>query len=224
MVSLSFAFLILDKIVIFTFHAMYACWIELRFFLCFSKDTWGSRSGRALECCMDKDYCNRNLRPTIPPLVTSGSLSWKVYHSKVSLALKQTHLGEGWVGDAHCHLKLLLTTVCCRRGNGSCCSVEVMGWGGRDCRLGLFSHSIMKRTASPQGLLEFLASGRIWGTCPSVTPRQSKTHTHAQTHKFVLFLSLLKILPILLLQIHQIHFLRNANIINPNLLCIIVQL
>ncbi|XP_008422472.1 bone morphogenetic protein receptor, type IBb [Poecilia reticulata] len=35
------------------------------------RDTWGARSWRVLECCTDHDYCNVNLRPTLPPLVTS---------------------------------------------------------------------------------------------------------------------------------------------------------
>ncbi|XP_054613443.1 bone morphogenetic protein receptor, type IBb isoform X2 [Dunckerocampus dactyliophorus] len=35
------------------------------------RDTWNSRSKRALECCMDEDYCNRNLHPTLRPLQTS---------------------------------------------------------------------------------------------------------------------------------------------------------
>lgn len=43
-------------------------------------------------------------------------------------------------------------------------------WNGA-CRFGLFSHPLMKRTASPQGLLEFLASGRMWDICPSVMPQ-----------------------------------------------------
>lgn len=32
------------------------------------------RSRRALECCTDQDYCNQNLHPTLPPLVSSGEL------------------------------------------------------------------------------------------------------------------------------------------------------
>lgn len=41
----------------------------------------------------------------------------------------------------------------------------------------LFSHPLMKRTASPRGLLEFLALGRMWDICPSVTLQQTHTHT-----------------------------------------------
>ncbi|XP_008324100.1 bone morphogenetic protein receptor type-1B-like [Cynoglossus semilaevis] len=36
------------------------------------RDTGKARSRRALECCTDQDYCNRDLHPTLPPLVTSG--------------------------------------------------------------------------------------------------------------------------------------------------------
>ncbi|XP_032426511.1 bone morphogenetic protein receptor, type IBb [Xiphophorus hellerii] len=35
------------------------------------KDTLSARSQRALQCCDDHDYCNRKLRPTLPPLITS---------------------------------------------------------------------------------------------------------------------------------------------------------
>ncbi|TWW66088.1 Bone morphogenetic protein receptor type-1B [Takifugu flavidus] len=38
------------------------------------RDTWNVRSRRALECCTDQDYCNQNLHPTLPPLVSSGEL------------------------------------------------------------------------------------------------------------------------------------------------------
>ena len=52
------------------------------------------------------------------------------------------------------------------------------GRWNRACSLGLFSHPLMKRTASPRGLLEFLASGRMRDICPSVTPQHTNTHTH----------------------------------------------
>uniref|UniRef100_A0A8C4H034 Serine/threonine-protein kinase receptor n=1 Tax=Dicentrarchus labrax TaxID=13489 RepID=A0A8C4H034_DICLA len=39
------------------------------------RDTWNARSRRALECCTDQDYCNRDLHPTLPPLVTSGKIN-----------------------------------------------------------------------------------------------------------------------------------------------------
>ncbi|KAM4532993.1 bone morphogenetic protein receptor type-1B-like [Fundulus diaphanus] len=35
------------------------------------RDTQNARSRRAIECCKDHDYCNRNLSPMLPPLVTS---------------------------------------------------------------------------------------------------------------------------------------------------------
>ncbi|XP_019742643.1 bone morphogenetic protein receptor, type IBb [Hippocampus comes] len=35
------------------------------------RDTANARFRRALECCTDRDYCNRNLHPTLPPLRTS---------------------------------------------------------------------------------------------------------------------------------------------------------
>uniref|UniRef100_A0A3P9CSR7 receptor protein serine/threonine kinase n=1 Tax=Maylandia zebra TaxID=106582 RepID=A0A3P9CSR7_9CICH len=45
------------------------------------RDTWNARSRRALECCTDQDFCNRDLRPTLPPLMTSN------YHSIQYMAL-----------------------------------------------------------------------------------------------------------------------------------------
>ncbi|KAM4532204.1 bone morphogenetic protein receptor type-1B-like [Fundulus diaphanus] len=82
------------------------------------RDTQNARSRRAIECCKDHDYCNRNLSPMLPPLVTSGSLSCtvKLSHSEVRVAVKRSHSGQRWVGDGHCQFKLLLTTVCCWRG------------------------------------------------------------------------------------------------------------
>ncbi|KAA8584594.1 hypothetical protein FQN60_008379 [Etheostoma spectabile] len=35
------------------------------------RDTGNARLRRAIECCTDLDYCNRDLHPTIPPLVPS---------------------------------------------------------------------------------------------------------------------------------------------------------
>uniref|UniRef100_A0A3Q2UN97 Activin types I and II receptor domain-containing protein n=1 Tax=Fundulus heteroclitus TaxID=8078 RepID=A0A3Q2UN97_FUNHE len=82
------------------------------------RDTQNARSRRAIECCKDHDYCNRNLNPMLPPLVTSGSLSYtvKLSHSEVRVAVKRSHSGPRWVGDGHWQFKLLLTTVCCWRG------------------------------------------------------------------------------------------------------------
>ena len=55
------------------------------------------------------------------------------------------------------------------------------GRWNRACSLGLFSHPLMKRTASPRGLLEFLASGRMRDICPSVTPQHTNTNTHSHS-------------------------------------------
>jgi len=76
------------------------------------------------------------------------------------------------------------------------------GRWNRACRLGLFSHPLMKRTASPQGLLEFLASVRMWDICPSVTLQHTNTHTHA--HSF--FLSLSLSLPVFLCHTSTHHY------------------
>lgn len=38
------------------------------FSLVVSQDSGSPRQRRSLECCMDQDYCNKNLHPTLPPL------------------------------------------------------------------------------------------------------------------------------------------------------------
>lgn len=40
------------------------------FFFFALQDTGNSRLRRALECCTDQDYCNRDLHPTLPPINT----------------------------------------------------------------------------------------------------------------------------------------------------------
>lgn len=82
---------------------------------------------RALECCTDQDYCNRNLQPTLPPLVSSGKVT-----------RTQVHHG-----------------------------------------LGLFTHPLMKRTAAPQGLLEFPASGTGCQISVHLLLRNTHMNVHA---------------------------------------------
>lgn len=52
------------------------------FFSFVLKDSWSARSWRNLECCTNRDYCNRDLHPTLPPLVTSGSFIHILSNSK----------------------------------------------------------------------------------------------------------------------------------------------
>lgn len=43
---------------------------QITFFFFALQDTGNSRLRRALECCTDQDYCNRDLHPTLPPINT----------------------------------------------------------------------------------------------------------------------------------------------------------
>uniref|UniRef100_A0A8D3D8B8 Activin types I and II receptor domain-containing protein n=1 Tax=Scophthalmus maximus TaxID=52904 RepID=A0A8D3D8B8_SCOMX len=56
------------------------------------RDTGKARSRRALECCTDQDYCNRDLHPTLPPLMTSGETHTHT-HTHTD---RHTHLFTRW--------------------------------------------------------------------------------------------------------------------------------
>ncbi|XP_013859170.1 bone morphogenetic protein receptor, type IBb [Austrofundulus limnaeus] len=51
------------------------------------RDTWTARLRRVLECCTDQDYCNRNLHPTIPPLVTSEYVDSSIQYIALFISL-----------------------------------------------------------------------------------------------------------------------------------------
>uniref|UniRef100_H3CUH8 Serine/threonine-protein kinase receptor n=2 Tax=Tetraodon nigroviridis TaxID=99883 RepID=H3CUH8_TETNG len=51
------------------------------------RDTWNARSRRALECCTDQDYCNRNLHPTLPPLVSSDFGDSSIQYMALSISI-----------------------------------------------------------------------------------------------------------------------------------------
>ncbi|TRY98304.1 hypothetical protein DNTS_032803 [Danionella cerebrum] len=44
------------------------------------KDTANSKQRRALECCTDQDFCNRDLHPTLPPLRTPSYVVGDIHH------------------------------------------------------------------------------------------------------------------------------------------------
>ncbi|KAG7481503.1 hypothetical protein MATL_G00067390 [Megalops atlanticus] len=44
------------------------------------RDTGSSRQRRALECCTDQDYCNRDLHPTLPPQKTTNYVDENIHH------------------------------------------------------------------------------------------------------------------------------------------------
>ncbi|XP_016104910.1 bone morphogenetic protein receptor type-1B-like [Sinocyclocheilus grahami] len=44
------------------------------------RDTGNSKQRRALECCTDQDYCNRDLHPTLPPLRTPSYVVGDIHH------------------------------------------------------------------------------------------------------------------------------------------------
>ncbi|XP_034565357.1 bone morphogenetic protein receptor, type IBb isoform X2 [Notolabrus celidotus] len=51
------------------------------------RDTWNARSRRALECCTDQDYCNRDLHPTLPPLVTSDYVDSSIQYMALFISI-----------------------------------------------------------------------------------------------------------------------------------------
>uniref|UniRef100_A0A3P9HA98 receptor protein serine/threonine kinase n=1 Tax=Oryzias latipes TaxID=8090 RepID=A0A3P9HA98_ORYLA len=44
------------------------------------RDSWSARLWRKLECCTNRDYCNRDLHPTLPPLVTSEFMNSSIQY------------------------------------------------------------------------------------------------------------------------------------------------
>ncbi|XP_036453736.1 bone morphogenetic protein receptor type-1B isoform X2 [Colossoma macropomum] len=44
------------------------------------RDTGNSRQRRALECCTDQDYCNKDLHPVLPPLRTPSYVGGDIHH------------------------------------------------------------------------------------------------------------------------------------------------
>ncbi|XP_044029776.1 bone morphogenetic protein receptor, type IBb isoform X2 [Siniperca chuatsi] len=51
------------------------------------RDTWNARSRRALECCTDQDYCNRDLHPTLPPLMTSDYVDSSIQYMALFISI-----------------------------------------------------------------------------------------------------------------------------------------
>ncbi|XP_053267739.1 bone morphogenetic protein receptor, type IBb [Pleuronectes platessa] len=51
------------------------------------RDTWNARSRRALECCTDQDYCNRDLHPTLPPIMTSDYVDSSIQYMALFISI-----------------------------------------------------------------------------------------------------------------------------------------
>ncbi|XP_062398935.1 bone morphogenetic protein receptor type-1B [Sardina pilchardus] len=51
------------------------------------RDTGNSRQRRTLECCTDQDYCNRDLRPTLPPLKTPNYVDGNIHHMALLISV-----------------------------------------------------------------------------------------------------------------------------------------
>ncbi|XP_038152754.1 bone morphogenetic protein receptor, type IBb [Cyprinodon tularosa] len=51
------------------------------------RDTRHARLLRVVECCRDQDFCNRKLRPTLPPLVTSEYVDSNIQYEVLFISL-----------------------------------------------------------------------------------------------------------------------------------------
>ncbi|XP_037341360.1 bone morphogenetic protein receptor, type IBb [Pungitius pungitius] len=51
------------------------------------RDTWNARLRRAVKCCTDQDYCNRDLHPTLPPLVTSDYVDSSIQYMALFISI-----------------------------------------------------------------------------------------------------------------------------------------
>lgn len=145
-----------------------------------------------MKCCNEQDYCNKDLHPTLPPPgKTHPHWHFLIFfaHNEILPRFKARAALPTGSFMPHCAVMRSDSLNCykpqCGAGAEWHMRLRQAGAGGgrgrwyTACRLGLFSHPLMKRTASPQGLLEFLASGRMWDICPSVTPCNKPPHTHS---------------------------------------------
>ncbi|KAK5900946.1 hypothetical protein CgunFtcFv8_025866 [Champsocephalus gunnari] len=51
------------------------------------RDTWNARSRRNLECCTNQDYCNRDLHPTLPPLITTDYVDGSIQYMALFISI-----------------------------------------------------------------------------------------------------------------------------------------
>ncbi|XP_075881799.1 bone morphogenetic protein receptor type-1B-like isoform X2 [Nelusetta ayraudi] len=51
------------------------------------RDSGSPRQRRSLECCMDQDYCNKNLHPTLPPLKPPLYVDGKIHHMALMVSV-----------------------------------------------------------------------------------------------------------------------------------------
>ncbi|KAM9307328.1 bone morphogenetic protein receptor, type IBb [Pholidichthys leucotaenia] len=51
------------------------------------RDTGNARLRRTLECCMDQDFCNRGLHPTLPPLMTSNYVDHSIQYMALFISV-----------------------------------------------------------------------------------------------------------------------------------------
>lgn len=66
--------------------------VRLTLSMCFlCQDTGNSRLRRALECCTDQDYCNRDLHPTLPPQKPPRKSHWLTLSTPTETPLSRWH-------------------------------------------------------------------------------------------------------------------------------------
>ncbi|KAK7895217.1 hypothetical protein WMY93_020542 [Mugilogobius chulae] len=51
------------------------------------RDMWNGRLRKTLECCTDRDYCNKDLHPTLPPISTSEYMDSSIQYMALCVSV-----------------------------------------------------------------------------------------------------------------------------------------
>ncbi|CAL9683393.1 unnamed protein product [Knipowitschia caucasica] len=61
------------------------------------RDMWNGRLRKTLECCTDRDYCNRDLHPTLPPISTTDFMDSSIQYMALCVSVSVCSLVLGLV-------------------------------------------------------------------------------------------------------------------------------